>query len=27
MLYPRYRVPTFDEQIETLQRFKDAVEG
>jgi alkanesulfonate monooxygenase SsuD/methylene tetrahydromethanopterin reductase-like flavin-dependent oxidoreductase (luciferase family) len=27
MLYPRYRVPTFDEQIETLRRFKDAVEG
>ena len=27
MLYPMYRLPTFDEQIETLQRFKDAVEG
>ena len=27
MLYPMYRLPTFDEQIVTLQRFKDAVEG
>ena len=27
MLYPMYRLPTFDEQIKTLQRFKNAVEG
>ena len=27
MLYPMYRIPTFDEQIETLRRFKDVAEG
>lgn len=27
MLYPMYRMPTFDEQIETLRRFKDVAEG
>ena len=23
MLYPMYRIPKFDDQIETLRRFKD----
>jgi hypothetical protein len=23
MLYPMYRMPTFEEQIETLRRFKE----
>jgi len=23
MLYPMYRLPTFDEQINTLRRFKE----
>jgi hypothetical protein len=23
MLYPMYRIPSFDDQIETLRRFKD----
>lgn len=27
MLYPMYRMPTFDEQIETLRRFKEVAEG
>ena len=27
MLYPMYRIPTFDAQIETLRRFKDVAEG
>ncbi len=26
MLYPMYRIPEFDQQIETLRRFKEAVE-
>ncbi len=27
MLYPMYRIPEFDQQIETLRRFKEAVDG
>jgi probable F420-dependent oxidoreductase len=27
MLYPMYRIPTFDQQIETLRRFKDVAQG
>jgi len=27
MLYPMYRIATFDEQIETLRRFKEMAEG
>ncbi|MDA1308503.1 MAG: LLM class F420-dependent oxidoreductase [Proteobacteria bacterium] len=27
MLYPMYRIPTFDGQVETLRRFKEVVEG
>ena len=27
MLYPMYRIPTFDAQIETLRRFKEVAEG
>jgi probable F420-dependent oxidoreductase len=27
MLYPMYRIATFDEQIETLRRFKDVAQG
>jgi hypothetical protein len=27
MLYPMYRIATFDEQIETLRRLKEVVEG
>jgi hypothetical protein len=27
MLYPMYRIASFDEQIETLRRFKEMVEG
>ncbi|MGO8916176.1 MAG: TIGR03619 family F420-dependent LLM class oxidoreductase [Stellaceae bacterium] len=27
MLYPMYRIATFDEQIQTLRRFKEVVEG
>jgi hypothetical protein len=27
MLYPRYRIPRVDAQIETLRRFKEAVGG
>jgi probable F420-dependent oxidoreductase len=27
MLYPMYRIATFDEQIETLRRFKEVAEG
>ena len=27
MLYPMYRMPDFDEQIETLRRFKEVAEG
>lgn len=27
MLYPMYRIPEFDQQIDTLRRFKEAVEG
>jgi probable F420-dependent oxidoreductase len=27
MLYPMYRLPTFDQQIETLRRFKQVAEG
>jgi probable F420-dependent oxidoreductase len=27
MLYPMYRIPDFDEQIETLRRFKEVAEG
>jgi probable F420-dependent oxidoreductase len=27
MLYPMYRIPSFDQQIETLRRFKDVAEG
>jgi probable F420-dependent oxidoreductase len=27
MLYPMYRIPTFDDQIETLRRFKDVAGG
>ena len=27
MLYPMYRIPNFDDQIETLRRFKEVVSG
>jgi probable F420-dependent oxidoreductase len=27
MLYPMYRIPSFDQQIETLRRFKEVAEG
>jgi len=27
MLYPMYRIPDFDDQIETLRRFKEVAEG
>jgi len=27
MLYPMYRIPRFDDQIETLRRFKDVASG
>jgi hypothetical protein len=27
MLYPMYRLPTFDQQIDTLRRFKDVAGG
>jgi hypothetical protein len=27
MLYPMYRLTTFDQQIETLRRFKQVAEG
>ncbi len=27
MLYPMYRIPEFDQQIETLRRFKEAMDG
>jgi probable F420-dependent oxidoreductase len=27
MLYPMYRIPDFDQQIETLRRFKEVAEG
>jgi hypothetical protein len=27
MLYPMYRMPTFDQQIETLRRFKEVAGG
>jgi hypothetical protein len=27
MLYPMYRIPRFDDQIETLRRFKEVVSG
>ena len=27
MLYPMYRIPKFDDQIETLRRFKDVAGG
>ena len=27
MLYPMYRIPTFDGQIETLRRFKEVADG
>jgi len=27
MLYPMYRIPTFEGQVETLRRFKEVVEG
>jgi hypothetical protein len=27
MLYPMYRMPEFDDQIETLRRFKEVVSG
>jgi probable F420-dependent oxidoreductase len=27
MLYPMYRIPTFDDQIETLRRFKEVAQG
>jgi hypothetical protein len=27
MLYPMYRIPNLDDQIETLRRFKEVVSG
>jgi hypothetical protein len=27
MLYPMYRMPRFDDQIETLRRFKEVASG
>jgi hypothetical protein len=27
MLYPMYRIPSFDEHIETLRRFKEVAGG
>jgi hypothetical protein len=27
MLYPMYRVPDFDQQIETLRRFREVAQG
>jgi hypothetical protein len=27
MLYPMYRIPDFDQQIETLRRFKEVAQG
>ena len=27
MLYPMYRIPTFEGQVETLRRFKEVVRG
>jgi hypothetical protein len=27
MLHPMYRVPKFDDQIETLRRFKEVARG
>jgi hypothetical protein len=27
MLYPMYRMPKFDDQIETLRRFKEVASG
>jgi hypothetical protein len=27
MLYPMYRIPKFDDQIETLRRFKNVAGG
>ena len=27
ILYPMYRLPKFDQQIETLRRFKEVVEA
>ena len=27
MLYPMYRIPKFEDQIETLRRFKEVVRG
>ncbi len=27
MLYPMYRIPDLDDQIETLRRFKEVVPG
>jgi hypothetical protein len=27
MFYPMYRIPRFDDQIETLRRFKEVASG